>query len=235
VYVATSALAKDLAQRTWRRDLEGYDYVARVVAFDSVLGQHWLDSTRVQQTRDRTTRRAMSLHEWGTVLYPGLYVVAAEWDDAQSPRRGVASFDRWLVPYDTGVELDLSPLVIAAEVKDADVHSGIFVRNDKEIVAMPSHSFPKSQSVAFYHEVYNLRPDSTGACRYHVEYSLYPKDGGVPRRLLASEYESAERATFQAGTIPAGTVASGTYILEVKTTDLVVGVTKTALAGFRID
>lgn len=100
---------------------------------------------------------------------------------------------------------------------------------------MPSHLFEKSQSVAFYHEVYNLRPDPSGQCRYRVEYSLYPEGKGETRNLYASDFESAERATFQAGTLPAGTVKSGAYILEAKTTDLVAGVTKTALANFKID
>lgn len=235
VYVASAAPAHDLGKRNWRRDLEGFHYVARVVAFDSALGVTWQDSTLVQETRARAERDGLTLHQWSTVLVPGFYVVAAEWDDAQGPRRGVASFDRWLVPYDTGVELDLSPLVIAEAVRDPDGTSSGFVRNGKEIVPMPSHTFEKSQAVAFYHEVYNLRPDTVGQCRYRVEYSLYPEGADERRSLYAGNFESAERATFQAGTLPAGTVSSGTYILEVKTTDLVADVTKIALANFKVD
>jgi hypothetical protein len=234
VYVASAVPVRDLAKRNWRRDLEGFHYVARIVAFDSALGVTWLDSTTVEETRSRAATGGLSLHQWSTVLSPGFYVMAAEWDDAQSPRRGVASFDRLLVPYDTGVALDLSPLVIAEEIREPDASTGGFVRNGKEIVPMPSHTFEKSQKVAFYHEVYNLRPDEAGQCRYRVEYSLYPEGKEEKRSLFAGDYESAERATFQAGTLPAGTVTSGTYILEVKTTDLVAEVTKVALANFRV-
>jgi len=235
VYVASAAPVRDLAKRNWRRDIEGFHYVARIIAFDSALGVRWLDSTQVEETRSRAEKRGLSLHQWSTVLTPGFYVVAAEWDDAQSPRRGVASFDRWLVPYDTAVELDLSPLVIAEDVREAREGSGGFVRNGKEIIPTPSHIFEKSQKVAFYHEVYNLRPGREGQCRYRVEYSLYPEGEGERRILFAGDYESAERATFQSGTLPPGTVESGTYILEVKTTDLVASVTKIALANFKVE
>jgi GWxTD domain-containing protein len=235
VYVTSAAPGGELARRSWSRDVEDFDYVARVVVFDSVLGVRWLDSTRVQETRAAEDGEGMILHQWTTTLQPGLYVVAAEWDDARSPRRGVASFDRWLVPYDTGVELDLSPLVVAAEVKAAGPQPGVFVRNGKEIVAMPSHVFKRGQSVAFYHEVYNLRPDSSGTCSYRVEYSLYREREGEAQHLFSNDYRSNGRETYQAGTLPAGTVESGTYILEARTTDLVGNITKTALANFTVE
>lgn len=235
VYIACAAPLEALAKRNWQRNLERLDYVARIVAFDSLLGVRWLDSVRVQETRNNSGSKGLTLHQWTAVIPPGLYVLAVELDDLQSPKRGVSSFDRWLVPYDSAVELDLSPLLVAADIRAVTDSSGSFIRNGKEIVPMPAHIFKKDQVVAFYHEVYNLLPDSSGTCHYRVEYQLYSEEKEAPRALFAGEYESAERETFQAGTIPAGTIHSGSYILEAKTTDLVGQLTKTALVRLRVD
>ena len=110
---------------------------------------------------------------------------------------GVSSFDRWLVPYDSAVELDLSPLVVAAEVKLATEESGQFVRNGMEIVPMPTHVFKKDQKAAFYHEVYNLLPDTSGMCHYRVEYTVYTERDPGGKSFYSGEFQSEERATFQ--------------------------------------
>jgi len=95
--------------------------------------------------------------------------------------------------------------------------------------------FSNDIDVCFYHEVYNLNHDSSGMCHYVIEYALYD-EGRASRRTLASrEVQSEERNTFQAGRIPYTEIDKGRYILEVKTTDLVSGVTKTALTKLRID
>lgn len=235
VYIACAAPMKGLAQRNRQRNLMSLDYVARLVAFDSVLGVRWQDSMRVSESRNYSGRDGWSLHQWTAVLAPGLYVLAAEVEDIQSRHRGVATFDRWLVPYDSAVDLDLSPLVLASQVQPASERSGSFVRNGKEIVPMASHAFKENQSVAFYHEVYNLLPDTAGICHYRVEYSVYREGKGERRSLFTGEYQSTQRGTFQAGTLPAGTISSGTYILEAKTTDLIGRLTKTALSRLKVD
>jgi hypothetical protein len=155
--------------------------------------------------------------------------------DEAGKKHGVASFDRWLVPYLDSVELDLSPLVIAADVRDADANSDVFVHNGKEIIPMPGHVFKKDQDVAFYHEVYNLRPGEVGVCRYRIEYSIYNRKKDDKRTLLSKEFESTERQTFQAGRVPQRLLGKGSYILEVKTTDLHSNKTKTALAQFKVE
>ena len=235
VYFACAAPAKALSRRNRQRSQSSFDYVARVVAFDSALSVRWLDSVHVQETRTRTDDEGMSLHQWATVLTPGLYVVAAELDDLQSPKRGASSFDRWLVPYDSTVELDLSPLVVASEIKSAGPESGTFVRNGKEIVPLPAHMFESGQDASFYHEVYNLRRDTAGVCHYRVEYSVYAEKEKQGQSFYSGEHHSADRYSYQAGSIPAGVLPSGSYILEARTTDLVAGITKTALTSFRID
>ena len=234
VYVACAVSMRAIAKRT--RDRGGQlRYVTRVVAFDSLLTNRWRDSAVVNEVIPRIASDARAQNAWRTVLPPGFYVVAAEMDDDQSGKRAVSTFDGWLVPHASSVELDLSPLVMAAEVREVTEDAGPFVRNGKEIVPQTGNVFKSHQDVAFYHEVYNLRPDSAGLCRYHVEYALYDEGRRDRTTLMAREYTSTETSTYQAGLIPHDRVEEGTYILEVATTDLVVDVTRTALVRMRIE
>lgn len=234
VYVACAVTLGSVAHRTeWRKS--DVSYVARVVAFDSTLQRAWADSAQVQQTFERLPRGALAQNQWQALLDPGFYVVTAEVDDARATRHAVGAMDRWLVPFQDSVQLDLSALVVAADVRAVTEDSGPFVRNGKEIVPMPGHVFADDQDVAFYHEVYNLTPDSTGVCHYRVEYTLYDS-GKKERRSLASQaLTSAERETFQAGKIAHQNIGPGRYVLEAATTDLVGGQKKTALAALRVE
>jgi GWxTD domain-containing protein len=234
VYVACAVPMKAVAKRNRQRQ-GTLDYTARVVAFDSSLVLQWSDSAQVQDTLATVPSDAVAQNQFKAVLAPGLYVMAAELEDGNSRKRGVSSFDRWLVPYEQSVGLDLSPLVVAAAVRDATEGSGSFVRNGKEIVPMAGHVFKNHQDIAFYHEVYNLKPDSSGTCRYRVEYALYNADKSERRQLVSQELSSAQPQTYQAGTIPHGEIEKGAYILEAATTDLVGGVTKIALARLKVD
>jgi GWxTD domain-containing protein len=233
VYVAASVPTESVAHRGRPQEVE-IDYTARVVAFDSVLQLQWTDSAHVARLLPRLTKNAMAQTQWMTILPPGFYVVAAELDDGLSRKRAVSSFDRWLVPYEASLELDLSPLVIAAEVRDAEAGTRAFVRNGKEIVPMSGRVFNAQQDVAFYHEVYNLQPDDSGIFQYRVEYTLYDEGRRDRRTLIVQSYRSHEAETFQAGTIPHQQLAKGSYILEVETTDLIGALSKTALARFKV-
>ena len=150
-------------------------------------------------------------------------------------KHAVGAMDRWLVPFQDSVELDLSALVVAADVRAQTEDAGPFVRNGKEIVPMPGHVFADDQDVAFYHEVYNLTPDSAGVCHYRIEYALYDSEQKERRSLVAQDLTSARRETFQAGKIAHDKIGPGRYILEAATTDLVGGQKKTALAALRIE
>jgi hypothetical protein len=234
VYVACAVPMKSVAKK--RRDRTAQlDFTTRVVAFDSVLQLQWSDSAHVQRLLTSLPKGALAQTQWRSVLSPGFYVLAAELDDGFSKKRAVGAFDRWLVPYQQAVELDLSPLVVAAEIRDAQENSGAFVRNGKEIIPMPGHVFRDDQAVAFYHEVYNLTPDTAGEFRYRVEYALYDEKHESRWTLITQELASAEAETFQAGTIAADRIDKGIYILEALTTDLVGGVTKTALVRLKVD
>jgi GWxTD domain-containing protein len=234
VYVACAVPARDIATRT-RRPARRLDYTTRVVAFDSVLQSRWVDSQEVAQELPEIPNHSLAQSTWATVLPPGFYVVAAELDDHESSKRGVSTFDGWLVPHVAESELDLSPLVMAAEIRPAEPGSGPFVRNGREIIPRASNVFLDDQDIAFYHEVYNLRTDPDGQCRYRVEYALYDSNKRDRTTLMTHDYVSEERNTYQAGTIPASQLEQGTYILEAVTTDQVGKATRTALARIRIN
>jgi GWxTD domain-containing protein len=234
VYVACALPLRSMARQTeWRKT--DVSYSARVVVFDSTLRRTWSDSAQVQKTFDRIPRGALAQNQWQAILDPGLYVLTAEVNDARGKKHAVGAMDRWLVPFGDTVKLDLSALVVAADVREEGEDSGPFVRNGKEIVPMPGHVFADDQDVAFYHEVYNLTPDSGGLCHFMIEYALYDSIKRQRRTLISQELTSAERETFQAGTIAHHNIGPGRYILEATTTDLVGGQKKTALSAFKVD
>lgn len=233
VYVASATPIRELARATGRTEGD-LQYTGHVVAFDSTYRTVWTDSAVVDLHVDRIGRDMVALNQWQAVLPAGLYTLAAEVQDALGTKHAVASFKRWLVPYADTVELDLSPLVIAASISSADDDRTGFVRNGKNIMPMPGHVFDASQDVHFYHELYDLSPDSTGSCRYRVEYVLYGRRKHNRRLLFSDDLSSARSQTFQAGKIPCGKLHRDTYILEAKAIDLVAGTTRTALAQFTV-
>lgn len=234
VYFATGVPVKSLIKRTRGHGGE-LSYFTRISVFDSVLQTRWSDSAQVRRSFERRPRHDILLSQWHTHLAPGFYVVAAEISDDRSRKRSSFAFDELLVPYQDRVELDLSPLVIAAEVKDATDDAGPFVRHGKEIIPRVGGVFRRADDVAFYHEVYNLEPDSAGICHYRVVYTLFDIKGQNPKVLIDQMYDSNERDTYQAGTISSEELGSGKYILEVKTTDRVSGSTRTALADLKVE
>jgi hypothetical protein len=233
VYLACATPLSSMAHSTgWRSNRVAY--VARVMAFDSTLQKAWTDSVRVRQQFGRVPRGQLAQNQWATRLPAGFYVFAVELEDSASNKRAVTTYDRWLVPVADTVELDLSPLVLAADIRQATEGACAFVRNGHEVIAMPGHVFAKDQDVCFYHEVYNLQQDSSGHCTYTIEYALYDHKGKSRRGLMLKRLESRERHTYQAGRIPHTNIGKGRYILEVKTTDLNSGTVKTALTRLRV-
>ena len=89
--------------------------------------------------------------------------------------------------------------------------------------------------VAFYHEVYNLTPDSAGLCHYDVVYTIFDHKGRHPKVLINKSYTSAQKDTYQTGRISTKELGKGKYILEVKTTDRISSATRTALADLKIE
>jgi len=233
VYVACATPVQELVTRS-DTDTTDLKYMARLVLFDSTYHPVWTDSAQVALQLNRVARGMLAQNRWEIVLPPGFYIAATEIEGLVNMTHPTGSFKRWLVPYADSVGLDLSPLVMAASAGAVTDSSSGLVRNGRAIVPMPGHVFRSDQDVAFYHEIYDLRPDSSGVCYYQIEYSLYDRDGRNQRSLFADEFASRERETFQAGQIPHKKLGKGQFILEAKTIDLNAGITKTALAHFMI-
>jgi len=234
LYVATSARMDRLARSTGYRKSE-LEYTVHVVAFATDLTEVWRDSVRVRRTLEGRHKGELIAHQWATELPSGLYIVGIEIAAASGRKHAAARRERWLVPYVESAELDLSPLIIAADVRDAEPAQGAFTRNRKTITPLPGGVVKKGQDVAFYHEVYNLRPDEWGTGQYRVEYTLHDLRNNDRRLLRSEDLIALEPDTYQSGRIPGDQLRKGEYILEVRTHDLVAGATKTALADFRVD
>lgn len=233
VYIACSTPLQELARRSDRQEGD-LSYTGRVTAFDSTLQTVWADSMDVDLHLERLAPGMLAQHQWQTVLPAGFYMIAAELEDPLGNKHSAGSFNRWLVPYAHTVKLDLSPLVIAATIRPAPDDAPGFVRNGKAIVPLPSRVFRTNQDVYFYHEVYDLNPDSTGMHRYRVQYTLYDRKRNNARVLYEGEFASAESQTFQAGSIPHSKLQRLEYILEAEVLDLNAGTTRTALAEFMV-
>lgn len=234
VYFATGIPIKSIIKRARGRGGE-LDYITRIMVFDSLLHTQWSDSVFVRQSFERWPRKTILLAQWSALMPPGFYVVAAEVTDHQSRKRAAFAFDEILVPYEHNAELDLSPLVIAAEIRNATDESGPFVRHGKEIIPRAGGVFLREDDVAFYHEVYNLTPDTAGLCHYDVVYTIFDHKGQHPKVLIDQSYTSDQRDTYQTGRISSQELGKGKYILEVKTTDRVSSTTRTALADLKIE
>jgi GWxTD domain-containing protein len=224
-----SAMARSIGRNKYR-----VDYDISVSVFDSALQSVFTNTSGRTMTLDGKPRGLLAQDDWGYIMKPGYYIVGCEVQSAEGSDHAARSFETWLVPYADTVALDLSPLVVASDVRPATAASSHFVRNGKEIVPMPNATFHKGQDVAFYHELYNLRPGGDGAYHYQTQYTLYDQNRNTEKVLLAQELTSPESSTFQAGRIPGDMLKKGHYILEVKMVDLSVGAERTALASLQV-
>ena len=211
------------------------DIAATVTVFDSTLQMLWVDSAKIDQRLPRADRGKLVHMQWAAALPPGLYIMTVEVADQTGAQRAVCAMDRWLVPYADSVALDLSPLVLASEIEPATASSANFVRNGKRIKMTPGRIFASGQDVYFYHEVYNLARQEDGASMYSITYTLYDERAHRARLLTNRTLESSESWVFQTGRIAHRRLRKGTYILEVKTRDLVSDVSRVALANFKVD
>lgn len=234
VYFASALPISGLASSVGFRQYE-YSYSATLSVYDEQLSRVWLDSASTRGNLDRQSRKHTSLSGFSHVLPPGYYLVGAEVTSTDSVRHAFSSLAGWLVPYADRVELDLSPLVVAAAIDSASSSASFFVRNDKAIWPVPGARFDEHHAVYFYHEVYNLGRTEEGSSAYRIRYTLYDRKRGTTRLLADREIQSDRRNTFHSGAIPPGALKSGRYILEARIDDNVSGESKIALASIVVD
>jgi hypothetical protein len=108
---------------------------------------------------------------------PGRYRLEVTVKDRLSGRAGTYRQDVGIVSYGKG-PLRLSGLALAWQVGEGR-EGDKFTRHGMRIVPLPTRTFRKGQNIFVYYEVYNLKPDSTGATRHSVEYTLKTGAGGI--------------------------------------------------------
>ncbi len=118
-----------------------------------------------------------------THVTPGQYFMAVRVTD---PASGRLQIYRQLVDVETydAPTLMLSDLVVAGDIAALETRAeGKFMRNDLEVIPLPSHTFAPKQPVYLYYEVYNLFRDDAGQTHYRVDYAVQgSKNAGA--RLL---------------------------------------------------
>jgi hypothetical protein len=104
--------------------------------------------------------------------------------DRLSGRMGTYRQDVGIVGYGKG-PLRLSDLVLARQVGEGEERDK-FTRHGLKIVPLPTRTFRKGQNVFLYYEVYNLKPDASGATGHSVEYTVRTEAGGLLSKVLPS-------------------------------------------------
>lgn len=107
-----------------------------------------------------------------TQVAPGPYFLAVRVTD---PASGRLQIYRQLVEVEAyhAPTLMLSDLVVAGRIATLETRAeGKFIRDDLEVVPLPSHVFSPEQPVYLYYEVYNLARDDAGQTHYRVDYAV---------------------------------------------------------------
>lgn len=107
-----------------------------------------------------------------TQVAPGPYFLAVRVTD---PASGRLQIYRQLVEVEAyhAPTLMLSDLVVAGKIATLETRAeGKFIRDDLEVVPLPSHVFSPEQPVYLYYEVYNLARDDAGQTHYRVDYAV---------------------------------------------------------------
>ena len=75
----------------------------------------------------------------------------------------------------------VSDLVVAGKIATIEARAeGKFIRDELEVLPLPSHTFAPEQPVYLYYEVYNLFRDDTGQTHYRVDYAVRGSKMPVP-------------------------------------------------------
>ena len=221
-------------------------YRKGLVLYDS----RWNEITRWSEEMDAVLTRVPDANDGGATWYlvdlfrvrivPGTYHYALQVDDLQGEGVGVRK-GTLRVPRYSATGLELSDLVLSAEVADAR-RVPRFERYGRTIVPLPPRRFLRSQPLYLYFESYNLQREAADQMSFRVEYTIRAEKldrsaverffGGLkglvgireePESVTLSFERSVphpgrgvwpEHVSFDTGALPAGR-----YTLEVEVTD----------------
>lgn len=101
---------------------------------------------------------------------PGTYRFEVEVREVQSDRKGQYRQDVVVERY-ADTELQVSDLALSWQVTETD-EDGPFVKNNLQVVPLPTRTYPTNHGIFVYYEVYNLQRDDFGQTKYQVEYTI---------------------------------------------------------------
>ena len=183
------------------------------------------ETKRLARQNDRA---ALAVDRFQMDVPPDSYHVALHVRSLQTPRLGAYTFD-YRPPRFTGPGLKMSDLLLADAVIELEATQPPG-RDDLYVQVNPAGRFRARQPVFVYFEIYDLTPSPEGRMRYHVTYTLTPKQPGGLRGLVrrgedgaislaATEQESPIASPVEYVAIDVADVPPGAYFLTVTIRD----------------
>ena len=142
-----------------------YDAQGTEIARDSL-------NTRATQSETVDDPGVLWVDQVTTEVNPGHYLMAVRVSD---PASGKLQIHRQLVDVEAynAPTLMVSDLVVAGKIATIEARTkGKFIRDELEVLPLPSHTFAPEQPVYLYYKVYNLFRDDTGQTHYRVDYAV---------------------------------------------------------------
>ncbi len=144
------------------------------VLFDAQGTEIARDSLNTRATQPETVDDpgVLWVDQVTTEVKPGHYLMAVRVSD---PASGKLQIHRQLVDVEAynAPTLMVSDLVVAGKIATIEARTkGKFIRDELEVLPLPSHTFAPEQPVYLYYKVYNLFRDDTGQTHYRVDYAV---------------------------------------------------------------
>lgn len=233
-----------LPNENWDTSLRGL-YMTRY----ATLIPSWADSVYkaggdlVYKLSEEQTSSATIIPDVVCVKVPsGMYALEVKVQHRQTGQVGLYRQDLKVSRYDS-THLQLSGLVMAWHIRDMFQpkhddeqveHQNVFVRNDLEIIPMPSRTYQRGQNAYVYYEIYNLERDAFGQTHYEVEYTIGEKSNGSILARLIETFQRSGQEEVGVGYVRRGggdwegvyteldlsRAESGRHTLKVEVTDL---------------
>ncbi|MDE2797263.1 MAG: GWxTD domain-containing protein [Gemmatimonadota bacterium] len=155
------------------------------VLFDAQGTEIARDSLNTRATQPETVDDpgVLWVDQVTTEVKPGHYLMAVRVSD---PASGKLQIHRQLVDVEAynAPTLMVSDLVVAGKIATIEARTkGKFIRDELEVLPLPSHTFAPEQPVYLYYKVYNLFRDDTGQTHYRVDYAVRGSKNASARLL----------------------------------------------------
>lgn len=155
------------------------------VLFDAQGTEIARDSLNTRATQPETVDDpgVLWVDQVTTEVKPGHYLMAVRVSD---PASGKLQIHRQLVDAEAynAPTLMVSDLVVAGKIATIEARTkGKFIRDELEVLPLPSHTFAPEQPVYLYYKVYNLFRDDTGQTHYRVDYAVRGSKNASARLL----------------------------------------------------